>query len=113
MIRRQPMSFLSLAARSDLYHIEDYTDDHFGPAQAEKTMNAIEARLDELAHHPDLGHGREDLDPPGKSFLYQTVLKRYMIVYSKAPEGIRVVRILDGARQVRDQLHENPGDVFE
>ena len=113
MIRRQPMILLSLAARDDLYHVEDYTADHFGSGQAEKTMNTIEARLDDLAHHPDLGHGREDLDPPGKSFLYQTVLKRYMIVYLKATEGIHVVRILDGSRQVRDQLHENPGDVFE
>lgn len=70
----------------------------------------LQATIDSLAKAPLTGHRREDLDPPGRSFRYLSVLKSFIIVYEAAGDGIRVVRLLHGARNLAAELATDAGD---
>lgn len=105
MSHAQPRYVLSELARKDLDAIALQTANLFGDRQALITLETFDDILDELAHDPLTGHERDDLDPPGRVFLYRTVLKRFMIVYVRVDHGIQVSRIVDGAREFRTLQH--------
>jgi plasmid stabilization system protein ParE len=52
-----------------------------------------------LAQRPSLGHVRRDLVPSGEDIRFWPV-GRYLIVYRAHEDGIRVIRILSGQRDV-------------
>jgi plasmid stabilization system protein ParE len=54
-----------------------------------------------LAENPALGQIREDVSPAGKSFRIWIVLRRFVVVYEDSQEALRIVRIVDGARDFR------------
>jgi plasmid stabilization system protein ParE len=101
---------LSRSAELDLDEIDLYTVEHFGFAQAERTEAAFHETLSAIADNPGAGHSRPELDPPGRSFLYVTVLRRYLIVYAASDRGVRVARILDGSRDLHGLLSKDAGD---
>ena len=101
---------LSRSAECDLEAIDLQTIERFGLSQADATAAALEQALNDLANEPTLGHRREDLCPPGRALLFQTVLRRFMIVYQPTHNGIRVARILDGAQHIPNALNQDPGD---
>jgi plasmid stabilization system protein ParE len=72
----------------------------FGIQEARRLRERIEATMESHAVAPLTGHGREDLDPPGRSFRYVSGLKTFIIVYEPAGDGIRVVRLLHGVRDL-------------
>ena len=98
---------LSPAAEDDLAEIDLRTIERFGFVQSERTEAAFYDAFKSLAAEPLSGHRREDLDPPGRQFLYKTVLRRFMIVYHPTPEGIRVARVVDGTRDLRVVLRRS------
>jgi plasmid stabilization system protein ParE len=100
----------SNAARADRRAITAYTVERFGIEQARRLRERFEATIDSLAKAPCTGHLREDLDPSGRSFRYLVVLKSFVIVYEPAGDGIRVVRILHGARNLAAELARDAGD---
>ncbi len=51
----------------------------------------------------------EGLDPPGHRFRYSVVLERF-IVCEPTENGIRIARLLHGARNVADELARDAGD---
>ncbi len=100
----------SKAARADRRAITAYTVKRFGIEQARRLRERFEATIDSLTAAPLTGHRREDLDPPGRSFRYLSVLKTFIIVYEPADDGIRVVRLLHGARNLAAELARDAGD---
>ena len=102
---------LSPSAELDLDEIDLQTIEVFGFSQAWRTATAFRDALQSLADEPGIGHRREGLDPPGWTFRYFTVLRRFVIVYQPSTEGIRVARILDGSRDLPGLLGDpDPSD---
>ena len=95
---------LSQAARNDRRKITQYTVLHFGVQQARRLRDRFESTLSLLAESPLAGHKNEELDPPGHSFRYFPVMKRFIIVYQPSQDGIRVVRLLHGAQNLAAEL---------
>ena len=101
---------LSLAAEGDLQAIDDYTIAHFGLRQAIKTAAALEAAMVSLARNPRSARLASDLCPPGRLFRFRVVLSAFVIVYETWDRGIRVARVLHGARYLPAELEREPGD---
>jgi plasmid stabilization system protein ParE len=100
----------SNAARADRREITTYTVKRFGVKQAQRLRQAFQAKIASLANAPLTGHRRQELDPPGRSFRYVTVMKRFIIVYEPADDGIRVVRLLHGAQNLARELARDAGE---
>jgi len=101
---------LSTAARIDRREITEHTVERFEIVQARRLRNAFEAALHSLAESPKLGRENEELDPPNRSFRYYPVMKRFLIVYEPTDDGIRVARLLHGARNLVAELDREHGD---
>ncbi len=101
---------LSAAARIDRRDITEHTVERFGIGQARRLRDAFEAALHSLAESPQLGKTNEALDPADHSFRYYPVMKRFIIVYEPSDDGIRVARLLHGARNLAVELDHEPGD---
>jgi toxin ParE1/3/4 len=97
-------------ARADRRAITAYTVQRFGIEQARRLKEHFQATIAALAKVPLTGHRREDLDPPGRAFRYRTVMKTFVVVYEPAEDGIRVVRILHGARDLAAELAGEPDE---
>ena len=100
----------SEAARADRRAITAYTVERFGIGQARRLRANVERTLDTLAGSPGLGHRRPELDPPGRSFRYFVVMRRFIVVYEPAEGGIRVARILHGMRNLAAELDRDRGE---
>jgi toxin ParE1/3/4 len=66
------------------------------PSAAANLIRRFERILDMLTASPDAGRERPDLAPALRSFP----VGNYVIFYQPVPEGIEVVRILHGARDI-------------
>jgi plasmid stabilization system protein ParE len=97
------------SARQDRQAITDYTIKHFGVEQARRLRDRFQTTLSLLARNPGLGVERPELDPPGHSFRYYAVVKRFVVVYQATADGIRVVRLLHGARHLAEELSRDAG----
>ena len=98
--------YLSPRAEEDRDAIIDYTYEHFGFQQAYALAENFESALHRLGDNPRIGHFREDLSPPNSNLRYWTVKGRFMIVYRPEQQPVEILRILDGARDVRGILSE-------
>lgn len=65
---------------------------------AERILNAIEAKVVLLGQFPDLG----ERCPIFGSDCRRTLADRYVIYYRRLDDHIRVLRVLHGARDVRE-----------
>jgi len=59
---------------------------------------------------PLSGQLRPDISPPGRRFRYWTVLGIFVVVYEPVDVGIRVARILHGARNLVEEICRDAGD---
>ena len=101
---------LSEAARVDRREITAYTVERFGLGQARRLRDRFQATLNSLAESPLLGRTNEELDPLGRSFRYVVVMRSFIIAYEPTDDGIRVARILHGARNLAEELDRDAGD---
>jgi len=101
---------LSEAARHDRRQITAYTVERFGVVQARRLRDRFEAALNPLSESPFVGRPNEELDPPGHSFRYAVVMKIFIVVYEPTKDGIQVVRLLHGARNLAAELERDAGD---
>jgi plasmid stabilization system protein ParE len=99
----------STAARSWTLTIDDYTIEHFGLRQAAKLREQFRETFQTLLHSPSMAPLRRDYDPPGKIFRYFPALKKFVIVYEPVKAGIRVARVLHGARDLAAELERDSG----
>lgn len=100
----------SEAARLDRRSITARTIERFGLPQARRLRDLFETTLRLLADSPLLGHTNEELDPPGRSFRYFVVMRRFVVVYEPTEQGIRVARILHCSRDLAMELGRDEGN---
>lgn len=85
----------SARAEEDIYEAWRYTalDNR---AAADRFLDAIERRIDLLTRHPFSGSPREDLAPG----IRHLVSGSYLILYRIEEDGVRIVRIMHGRREI-------------
>jgi toxin ParE1/3/4 len=66
------------------------------PAAADRWLDGFDARCKALAQMPELGRKRSDLAPG----LRGLPIGNYVIFYRLIPDGIQVLRVLHGARDI-------------
>ncbi len=86
---------LSPEARSDLDSIWDYIADDNIPA-ADGLLHKVHEKLRLLAEAPGVGRPRDELAPGLRSLP----VGNYLLFYRVIREGIEVVRVLHGARNL-------------
>ena len=66
------------------------------PIAADRVLDAIEQRWQQLVQHPYSGVSREEIAPD----LRHLVIRRYLILYRVGMETIEIVRVLHGRRKL-------------
>lgn len=88
-------------AEADLDTITDYYAAH-NPDAGIRLLDAIAARCRLLAAHPRTGRQRPDLG----SGVRSAVVRQYVIFFRASADGIDVLRVLHGARDITPDLFE-------
>jgi len=92
---------LSEQADQDLLEIAYYIAQNSIDA-ADRFIDRIHSRLELLAESPLMGRQRDDLAPSLRSFT----VGKYVIFYRPTQDGIEVIRVLHGARDI-DSIFES------
>ena len=87
----------SRRAREDLLDIWLYIARQNSDAAADRVLDRIEEACRLLARHPQLGPARPEIADEARSL----VIQRWLALYRLTPYGVAVVRIVDGARDLR------------
>ncbi len=89
-------------SEADIYAIVRYIarDD---PAAALRLVDTLDEVLATLARSPEIGPARDDLAPCLRMFP----VGKYLIFYRETEEGIELVRVLHGARNLRRLLRRS------
>ncbi len=91
---------LTPSAKSDLIGIWNYTVETWGEKQAEKYLQDIEDKLNQLAANPELGKRRPEIVPGYYSFPVQ----KHIIFYLIPDSHIDIIGILHGKMDVDKNL---------
>lgn len=98
--RRSKRAVFAPAAREDLLqawlHLADQS-----PNAADHWVDAVDQAATRLAGFPALGRARDELVVGVRSFS----VGKYLIFYTISPEGVNVLRVLHGARDLDELLH--------
>ena len=87
-------------AEADILEIWDYVADDSVTA-ADRWLDHLDAQLRVLAMQPMMGRARNELAPGVRSFPFG----RYIVFYVPLDDGIDVVRVLHGARDIDATFH--------
>ena len=82
-------------AETDILEIWDYIADD-SLAAADRWVDHLDEQFRVLATQPSMGRARDELAPDVRSFPFG----RYVIFYMLLDDGIDVVRVLHGARDI-------------
>ena len=82
-------------AADDLTNISDYTQEHFGPAQARRTALAIYEAADSLTTFT--GRGRPGRKPNTRELVISGL--PFVIIYRVHSDAVEITRILHGAQK--------------
>lgn len=82
-------------AETDLSDIWDYISAD-SPERGEKLIRDIYSKLGTIAHNPYIGKARPEIEQDLRSFP----VGRYIVFYFPLPDGIDVIRILHGSRDI-------------
>ena len=82
-------------AAADILEIWDYIAD-YSLAAADRWVDRLDEQFRMLAVQPMMGRAREELAPGVRSFPFG----RYVVFYMPMDDGIDVVRVLHGARDI-------------
>jgi toxin ParE1/3/4 len=95
---------LSALARNDLDAIWDYIGiENDRPSAAHRLIEALVEKFEMLARQPLMGQAREDLADLVEDVRSFSV-GNYVIYYQPVAEGVRIGRVLHGARDARAVL---------
>jgi toxin ParE1/3/4 len=86
---------LSPQAGRDLEEIEEYISQD-NPDAASQLILAIREKCVILSEQPGIGRNRSDLSPNLRGFP----VGNYIIFYRPASQGIEIIRVLHGARDI-------------
>ena len=84
-------------AIQDLYEIWSYVEQNNARA-AEELIDEFTLKFDMLARHAGIGTPRPHIDPRARVFP----IGRYVIVFRRLEDGIEVIRVLHGARDLKN-----------
>src|SRR5436190_7701863 len=87
--------YLTERAETDLQQIWEVIAEH-SRVYADRLIEQITSKAQTLADMPGIGRRREDMLP----FLRSYPLGSYVIFYRLVDDGIEVVRVLHGARNI-------------
>ncbi|WP_407159829.1 type II toxin-antitoxin system RelE/ParE family toxin [Bradyrhizobium sp. STM 3557] len=87
---------LSKLAQDDLVEIWRRIAADNGPANADRWIDRIEARLRQLAVFPESGPARSDIAPAARIL----VIARWLVLYQTETAGVRIIRIVDASRNL-------------
>ena len=82
-------------AKNDLVEIWDYIADD-SEARADAFVDTIDQKPPALASSPGMGRARDEIAEGHRSFP----VGRYIVFYRPIPEGVEIVRVLHGSRDV-------------
>jgi len=89
----------SRQARADLVEIWNYIAED-NPQAADKLLDRIDKKCRTLAQYPYMGRERDDI----KRGVFSFPVRNYIIFYTQTDDGIEIVRVLHGARDVYSQF---------
>jgi len=87
-------------ARSDLAEIWDYIADD-NERRADSFIDLFDQKFQELSRHPNLGRSRDELEEGIRSFP----VGKNVIFYRIMPEGLEIIRVLHGSRDLNAIFH--------
>jgi toxin ParE1/3/4 len=90
----------SKRAREDILDIWLWIARDSSVSIADDIVERIEHRATTLAHHPEMGVARPEIAPDARSL----VAERWLILYRVEAYGAQVIRVVDGARDLRSIL---------
>jgi toxin ParE1/3/4 len=93
-------------AKRDLDQIGDYIAERGGDDRADRMLDRIAQAMHRIADHPLTGRTRDEL----QSGLRSVPIQSYIIFYVPLPDGIRVVRVLHGARDSSSIFEDETDD---
>jgi toxin ParE1/3/4 len=94
-------------ALDDLIEHWTYRATEVSPESADALLDQIERRLLLLASYPESGTRRDELRPGLRSI----VLGKLVLLYHPLRDGIELVRVLHGARDLPTILADNDPDL--
>ncbi|MGY6215769.1 type II toxin-antitoxin system RelE/ParE family toxin [Methylolobus aquaticus] len=100
-----PTITLSQKAKQDLQAIWAYIAND-KPRAADQTLDTINERVQLLADNPKLGPLRTDIAPD----LRYLVINNYLVLYRETAEGVFIVRVLHGARNLSAILRDDTAE---
>ncbi len=92
-------------AEADLEETWDYIAED-SPERASNFLRKLYAKMQILAANPSIGRKRDELLPGLRSFPYGN----YVIFYLPIKNGIEVVRVLQGSRDIEQVFQITEGD---
>ncbi|MEQ8999712.1 MAG: type II toxin-antitoxin system RelE/ParE family toxin [Coleofasciculus sp. B1-GNL1-01] len=95
-------------AQTDLDAIWDYLEENSNQEQAADFLRKLYAKLEILAQNPYIGRIRDELLPELRSFPF----RNYLIFYFPLTNGIEVVRVLYGRRDI-ERIFAEEGEEEE
>jgi plasmid stabilization system protein ParE len=97
----------SLAAESDLRHIEDFIAQD-APLRAVAFVDRLVQSVDRLGSAPQLGRVVPEFR---RSDLREVIFRGYRIVYMLDDEELTVLRVVHGARDLTSLVEREPWDL--
>ncbi len=97
---------LAAPASRDIEAIIDYVADNSSFDAAELLLNRINDQCKRLASFPSMGRKRNELAPNVRSFP----IDDYLIFYRAIEEGIEVLRVISGYRDLRALFSQSDED---
>ncbi|RFB91988.1 plasmid stabilization protein [Rhizobium leguminosarum bv. trifolii] len=88
----------SKRARADMLDLWLWIAEKNGPPIADTVIDRIEQRISSLERHPQMGPKRPDI-ARGARIL---VIERWLVLYTCDSDDVRIVRVIDGASDLRD-----------
>ncbi|MEX2212549.1 MAG: type II toxin-antitoxin system RelE/ParE family toxin [Phycisphaeraceae bacterium] len=97
----------SRLAEQDYAEIWDYIAER-NPDAADRLLRQIDAKLESYLDTPNAGTPRDEIMPGLRSFP----VGRYVVLYRPVADGIELIRILHGARDLGRAFHgETPDEI--
>jgi toxin ParE1/3/4 len=103
---KSPRIIISERAEADLDDIGDYIAAQAGEERAEAVLRTFARKIRLYATQPNAGRKRDILKEGMRSFA----VYRYAVFYRPIADGIRVIRILHGSRDLEAQDYTDEGD---
>ena len=87
----------------DLGAIHEYTIANFGLSQAQRYLNGMHERFEDLARQPMLGRAASQLAPNLRRYEYRS----HIVFYVSEHENVLIVRVLHQSMDVRRHVMDD------